>query len=152
MAHIISQINEGEIEEFRRLSYTMGGMIIFPANRIDGKSTINGARGLHPLIKDRIDLTMECIRRHYINEESPLTGVLTRYSDFFSLFKNFEGYTKFFLLEDWVAEDFSAIKFLMPFEDFKPPAVPKNVEDYLSYKDKTIKYIKARNQRILQAV
>ena len=152
MAHIISQINEGEIEEFRRLSYTMGGMIIFPANRIDGKSTINGARGFHPLIKDRIDLTMECIRRHYINEGSPLTEVLARYSDFFSLFKNFEGYTKFFLLEDWVAEDFSAIKFLMPFEDFKPPAVPKNVEDYLSYKDKTIKYIKARNQRILQAV
>ena len=86
MAHIISQINEGEIEEFRRLSYTMGGMIIFPANRIDGKSTINGARGFHPLIKDRIDLTMECIRRHYINEGSPLTEVLARYSDFFSLF------------------------------------------------------------------
>ena len=76
----------------------MGGMIIFPANRVEGKSTINGARGFHPLIKDRIDLTLECIRRYYNNEISPLTEVLTRYTDFFALFGNFKGYVEFFLL------------------------------------------------------
>jgi hypothetical protein len=152
MTHIISQISIEEIEEFRRLAYTMGSMIIFPANRIDGKSTINGARGFHPSIKDRIDLTLECIRRHYLNEVSPLTDVLGRYSEFFHLFESFEGYTKFFLLQDLVANDFSTIKFLAPFEDFKTPAVPKTLEAYLAYKNQTIKYIKARNNRINEAV
>jgi len=149
MAHIINQINEDEIEAFRSLGYTMGGMIIFPANRVDGKSTINGARGLNHLIKDRIDLTLECIRRHYNHEISPLTDVLTRYGDFFGLFGNFQGYVEFFLLQDLVAEDFSAIKFFRHFEDFKTPAVPKTLEEYISYKKLTMKFVNTRNQRIL---
>ena len=152
MAHIINQLKEGEAEAFRSLSYTMGGMIIFPANRVDGKNTINGARGFHPLIKDRIDLTMECIRRYYINETSPLTDVLSRYAEFFRLFHNFQGYIEFFLLQDLVAEDFSAIRFFMHFDDFNTPAVPKTIDSYLSYKDLTIKFINNRNQRILKSV
>ena len=152
MAHIINQLKKGEAEAFRSLGYTMGGMIIFPANRVDGKNTINGARGFHPLIKDRIDLTMECIRRYYINETSPLTDVLSRYAEFFGLFHNFQGYIEFFLLQDLVMEDFSAIRFLMPFENFKTPAVPKTIDSYLSYKDLTIKFINNRNQRILKSV
>ena len=151
MAHIINQVSSAEIEVFRKLAYTMGSMIIFPGNRIEGKSTINGARGFHPLIKDRIDLTLECIRRHYKAEESPLSETLTRYQDFFALFQNFQGYVEFFLLQDLVSEDCSSIQFLMPFEDFKTPAVPKTLDGYLSYKDLTIKYIHARNQRILKA-
>ena len=150
MAHIISQLKEGEAEAFRSIGYTMGGMIIFPANRVDGKNTINGARGFHPLIKDRIDLTMECIRRYYNNETSPLTETLNRYANFFRLFNNFQGYIEFFLLQDLVTEDFSAIKFFMPFGDFKTPAVPKTIDAYLSYKDLTIKFINERNQRILK--
>lgn len=150
MAHIINQLSEGEAEAFRSLGYTMGGMIIFPANRVDGKITINGARGFNPLIKDRIDLTLECIRRYYNNEASPLTEVLTRYADFFGLFGNFQGYVEFFLLQDLVAKDFSKIEFFMPFEDFKTPAVPKTLEAYLSYKEVTIKFINERNQRILK--
>jgi hypothetical protein len=152
MAHIINQINEDEVEAFRSLGYTMGGMIIFPANRVDGKITINGARGLNHLIKDRIDLTLECIRRYYKNEISPLTEVLTRYSDFFGLFGNFQGYVEFFLLQDLVAEDFSEIKFFRHFEDFKTPAVPKTLEEYLSYKDLAIRFVNSRNQRILSSL
>lgn len=128
-----------------------GGMIIFPANRVDGKSTINGARGLNHLIKDRIDLTLECIKCYYKNEISPLTEVLTRYSDFFGLFVNFQGYVEFFLLQDLVTEDFSKIKFFMHFEDFKTSAVPKTLQEYLSYKDLTIKFVNERNQRILES-
>ena len=152
MAHIINQINEDEIAVFRRLAYTMGSMIIFPSNRVDGKSTINGARGLNHLIKDRIDLTLECIRRYYNNEASPLTDVLNRYGDFFGLFGNFQGYVEFFLLQDLVAEDFSEIKFFRHFEDFKTPAVPKTLEEYLSYKELTIKFVNSRNQRILKSL
>jgi hypothetical protein len=150
MQHIINQVSDEDIELFRMLAYTIGSMIIFPANKIDNKITINGARGFHPLIKDRIDLTLECIRRFYINEESPLFEVLERYAEFFKLFQNFKGYVEFFLLQDLVDEDFSSIKFFMPFANFKTPAVPKTLEAYLAYKDLTIQYIKARNQRILK--
>jgi hypothetical protein len=47
-----------------RLTYTMGGMMLFPSNVVEGKMTINGARGCHPRLKDRFDLTVECIRLH----------------------------------------------------------------------------------------
>ena len=152
MAHIINQLKQGEAEEFRRVGYSMGGMIIFPANRIEGKNTINVARGFHPLIKDRIDLTVECIRRYYKNEKNPLSAVLTRYADFFAIFGDFKGYVEFFLLQDLVTEDFSSIKFFITFEDFKTPVVPKTLDAYLSYKHLTIKFTNERNQRILESI
>ena len=126
--------------------------MIFPGNRVDGKSTINGARGFHPLIKDRIDLTLECIRRHYVNEVSPLDEVLERYSNFFALFDSFKGYVEFFLLQDLVTKDSSEINFFMPFDNFKTPAVPKTIEGYISYKDQVIDFINKRNQRILNSI
>jgi len=148
MSQIIKQLGDDEVEGFVRQSYTMGGMIIFPANRVDGKMTINGARGFNPLIKDRIDLTLECIKRHYDDEPSPLAEVLKRHSDFFALFSDFEGYVKFFLLQDLVSEDFSKINFFMPFGDFKTPAAPRTLDSYHSYKDLNINFIKLRNLRI----
>jgi hypothetical protein len=151
MSHIISQLKKGEVESFRSIGYTMGGMMIFPGNRVDGKSTINGARGFHPLIKDRIDLTLECIRRHYANEASPLDEVLDRYTDFFALFESFQGYVEFFLLQDLVTTDSSAINFFIPFENFKTPAVPKTLESYISYKDQVVDFVVKRNQRILKS-
>ncbi len=92
LAHIIDQIPEVEREEFNRIGYTIGGMMVFPGNRVDRKMTINGARGFHPRIKDRFDLTVECIRRHYLDEPSPLSDTLARYADFFGLFGDFAGY------------------------------------------------------------
>ena len=129
----------------------MGGMMLFPGNRIDGKATINGARGFHPLIKDRIDLTLECIRRFYNGEANPLQDVLSRYSEFFTLFENFKGYVDFFLLQDLVNKDYSAVEFFMPFKNFKTPATPKTLEAYCSYKEQAIKFVNKRNQRILLA-
>ena len=64
ISNIINQIPREEQETFNGLGYTIGGMMLFPGNRIGRKMTINGARGFHPKIKDRFDLTVECIRRH----------------------------------------------------------------------------------------
>ena len=47
LAPIIDQIPEVEREEFMRIGYTIGGMMVFPANRVDGKMTINQRRGCH---------------------------------------------------------------------------------------------------------
>lgn len=52
-----------------------------PSGALFERMTINGARGCHPLIKDRFDLTLECIRRHYLCDTSPLSAVLDRYAD-----------------------------------------------------------------------
>src|SRR5262245_9184691 len=52
-------IPEAEIEAFNTLGYTIGGMMLFPGNKVDGKMTINGARGCHPRIRDRFDLTLK---------------------------------------------------------------------------------------------
>ena len=53
--------------------------------------TTNVSRGINPSIKDTFDLTLECIRRFYLNENSPLSHTLRRYSLFFSLFQILKG-------------------------------------------------------------
>jgi hypothetical protein len=124
-------------------------MMVFPGNRIDRKLTINRARGFIRSISDRFDLTPECIRRHYLNEESPLGPTLSRYADFFALFGDFRGYASFFLLDDLVTDDFG-VKFFMPFADFRPQSVPEDVGTYNGYRRRSIDFIEARNHRIKQ--
>ena len=112
---IKATIPEVEIEAFNTIGYTIGGMMVFPGNKVNGKMTINGARGCHPRIKDRFDLTLECIRRHYVGEASPLMEPLRRYSDFFMLFDDFCGYVKFFLLHDLVINNGREVKISKPY-------------------------------------
>ena len=97
------------------------GVIVFPGNRINRKQTINRRRGKHPRIADRLDLTLDCIRRHYLRQVSPLSDTLALYSDFFDLFVDFRGYVDFFLLQDLVTDDYRAIRF---FTDSPTPAIP----------------------------
>lgn len=121
-ARIVAQLDHGELSEFDRLGSTIGGMMLFPSYKVDGKMTINGARGMHPRIADRFDLTVECIRRHYAGESSPLSAALARYADFFALFGDFSGYIDFFLLQDLI--DDGAVRFALRFDDFATPSVP----------------------------
>jgi hypothetical protein len=148
LSHIINQIPEEEREAFIGIGYTIGGMMLFPGNRIRRKMTINGARGFHPRIKDRFDLTVECIRRHYRDEHSPLSDTLARYADFFGLFGTFRGYVEFFLLQELVTADCSAVKLFMPFEDFSTSPFPGSMDEYRAYRQLAMDFIKARNLRI----
>ena len=77
-------------------------LIIFPKNAVDGGHTINQSRGVNTFIDDRFDLTLECIRRFYLNQASPLYSTLMRYKSFFDLFEDFNGYIDFFFLQDLV--------------------------------------------------
>jgi hypothetical protein len=151
ISHIINQTPTEEQDAFNAIGYTIGGMMLFPGNRIGGKMTINGARGFHPKIKDRFDLTVECIRRHYRDEHSPLSDTLARYAGFFGLFGNFQGYVEHFLLQDLVTVDCSAVRFFMPFADFTTSPLPETVEVFRAYRELAIDFIKARNHRILQS-
>ena len=150
LARMVDQIPEVEREEFKRIGYTIGGMMVFPANKVDRKMTINGARGCHPRIRDRFDLTVECIRRHYLEEPSPLSDTLARYADFFGLFEDFSGYVDFFHLQDLV-EDASTVKFFTPFADFNASPLPRTADAYLEYRQHAIEFIESRNRRIVAA-
>jgi hypothetical protein len=148
LANVFTELSAGELEAFGRIGYTMGGTMIFPGNMIDGQMTINQQRGCHWRIKDRFDLTVECIRRHYLGEESPLRVTLERYAEFFSLFGDFRGYSEFFLLQDLVTEDGSAVRFFTPFDDFQSSPVPSSLAAYRGYRDLAVQFIEARNRRI----
>jgi len=82
-------LSDFEKEEFKYKVRTIGGHIIFPAHKKNG-FTINQARGVNRIICDRFDLTLECIKRFYQNEQSPLYDTLMKYTDFFDLFDDFQ--------------------------------------------------------------
>jgi len=47
---------------------------------------------VRPAAGDRFDVTLECIRRHYRGEDSPLAEVLAQHADFLRLFRDFRGF------------------------------------------------------------
>jgi hypothetical protein len=149
VSHIRASISKTELDAFNAIGYTIGGMMVFPGTAIDRKWTINQARGCTKAIGDRFDLTLECIRRHYAELSSPLSGVLARYADFFHLFTDFRGYVEFFLLHDLVTDDLSAVKIAAPFDGFNGSPIPASVPEYSAYKMSAVAFIEKRNQRIL---
>jgi hypothetical protein len=147
-AKTIEQVETEELEQFFRTCSTIGGYIVFPSRRIDGKATINGARGLSAKIRDRFDLTLECIRRHYLGQASPLSDSIERYDRFFKLFDDFSGYVEFFMLQDLVLNKGSSVNFFLPFDGFISPPLPTGVDQYRSYKAAVSAFVTARNRRI----
>ena len=150
MQAIIGQIPPADIDALNTITYTIGGMVLWPGNQINGRWTINQARGCTGRIADRFDLTAECIRRHYQGDIAhPLAHTFDRYSDFFDLFGSFAGYVDFWLLDDLVNTD-GGVKLFLPSEDFTLPSVPRSLAEYLAFCERTIEFVMARNQRIHQ--
>jgi hypothetical protein len=146
---VLSQINPSLLKEFREINLTIGGFILFPGNKIDGRATINGSRGLNHKIADRFDLTLECIRRHYLSMDSPLREVLDRYGNFFDLFIDFRSYVDFFHLNDLVSSDCSKIRFFIPSEPlFESSGLPSDVAHYLEYRANSMNFVRLRNLRL----
>ena len=153
---IIQQENPKEICEFYDLSCTIGGYIIFPSKRNNGKikgNTINQMR--KPVHNDRFDHTLECIRRWYENEEdksNPLYDCLQRYCDFFYLFKDsdgkngFKGYVDFFFLDALVDKDYKVLFWLDDFGVRNP--LPNDADKYRRYMKNVSKFIKERNKLV----
>lgn len=136
-----------DVDKIFNAGTTIEGFILFPNKSINRKNTINQARGVNPYIDDRFDLTLECIRLFYLDQQSPLYDTLHRYKSFFELFENFTGYVNFFLLNDLVDEN-ENVKFYLPFDNFLAKPKFSSVADYLIYKSNVIRFIELRNQRI----
>jgi hypothetical protein len=145
-ASLIAQIPSVKLDAIQALGSTIGARILFPGNRVNGKPTINVARGFNAQIADRFDLTLECIRRHFLGQASPLAATLDRYANFFALFGSFEGYVDFFLLGDLVND--GQVKFYLPFDGEFGQPLPNTVDEYNEYMANTMEFVAARNRRI----
>ncbi len=143
-------LSDKERDELKHKVRTIGGHIIFPAHKKNG-FTINQARGISRKICDRFDLTLECIRRFYFNEASPLTKTLTNYKDFFGLFVDFEGYVDFFHLQDLIGSH-GRVAFSLPFDNFNRSPLPQTIDEYKRYKEHTLHLVTSRNERILKSI
>lgn len=133
-------------ESVIRRTYTIGGSIIFPKH----VNSINQARGSNRRICDRWDLTLECIRRYYSGERSPLEDCLKRDSGFFDLFVDFKCYVDFFLLQDCVSKDYSKVMMWLDTDLFEKDPLPKNVDEYMHWIGCELDFVEKRNQRINQ--
>ena len=131
-------------EDLIRKSYTIGGMIIFPKH----PSSMNQNKGTNRKISDRMDLTLECIRRYYKGEESPLYKTINRDKNFYDLFVDFKGYVDFFLLQDAVTDDYSAVNIWEGTGDFIEDGLPKTLDGYFSFIEKEYEFLDKRNKRI----
>ena len=152
IAHVIARTPTDIVQNLFNLGSTIAAYTVFPGNKVANKMTINGARGCNARVRDRFDITLECIRRHYDKDVSPLSAVLDRYSGFFALFGNFRGYVDFFLFQDVVAADYSSIKFHLPYRCFEDSPLPQSTEQYLQYQESTINFINARARRIEESL
>ncbi|MBO7418934.1 MAG: hypothetical protein J6U14_08385 [Bacteroidaceae bacterium] len=130
-------------ENYLRKSYTIAGSVIFP----QVKWSMNQARGCSPKICDRWDLTLECIRRFYNGESSPLDTAFQRSKEFFELFVDFKGYVDFFFFQDCVDENLN-VKLWLDTPLFVSNPMPPSVESYISWINKELDFVDKRGKRI----
>jgi hypothetical protein len=148
-------VSEAEREAFYRASYTVGGMMVFPHDP-DGELgparalTLNKARGWRADIADRMDLTLDCIKRQWAGDHTnPLSDVLDRYWSFFEFFGSFDNYVNYFLLNDLLEDDHETVRWF--FEGgFDRPALPQNPAEWRRFRDESLRFVQARANRIAQ--
>jgi len=147
---IRGQINKDDLNNYNKITHTIGNYIIFPKhNPPSRKDTINTKRGKDNKISDRFDLTLECIRRYYLNEvnDNPLYEVLNEFDYYFKLFNDFKGFCDFYFLQD-LTIDYLKINYFLKHDSFVPDPYPKTIEEYNEYMKNTKEFIIKRNNRI----
>lgn len=137
-----------EISAVYSIGRTIGAYILYPARKVNGKMTVNCARGIHRSIVDRFDLTLECIRLFYDGKNSPLYDALERYRYFFEMFVDFRGYVDFFLLQDLTINDYTAVRRYIDDQNFTRSPFPLDRNEYCQYAERVIEFVQSRNQRI----
>ncbi|WP_442858258.1 DUF6994 family protein [Arthrobacter sp. SLBN-122] len=152
----IAGLTEEQRARYLNPTYTVGSAMIWPVRSKD-RPTMNQARGIRSLISDRMDLTLECIRRHYAGEpESPLADVITAYADFFALFgeqeERFRCFVDFFHFQDLITTDYNEVRFFLPFDNFQRRGTPATTAEYVEYRENVLDFINKRAQRMAKWV
>ena len=149
LKHITEKLGDAEKEDMTRRFSTIGGYIVFPGKQINGKVTINAARGFNRHIGDRFDLTLECIRLFYDDQPSPLYDVFKRYESFFGLFGDFGSYVRFFHLQDLCSNDLKKVRFWLPFDgEFTLTPFPKDLTEYTEFTGNISEFVFNRARRM----
>jgi hypothetical protein len=101
-----------------------------------------------------MDLTLDCIRRHYAGKPgSPLADVINAYEDFFALFDGFAEFVDFFHFQDLVTPDYKEVRFYLPFDDnFERSGTPATKDDYVTCREATLEFIAGRGRRMAEWV
>jgi hypothetical protein len=147
----IALLDDDERSRYLDPPYTIGSAMIWPVKSNNGPS-INQAR-VWGRIGDRMDLTLECIRRHYAKEPwSPLVNVINAYRGFFELFEDFKEFVDFFHLQDLVTDDYGTIRFYLHLDDFKRHATPATRDEYVQYREAVLAFIEKRSHRMAKWV
>jgi hypothetical protein len=149
----IALLGEDQRSRYLNPPYTIGSAMIWPVRKTN-LNTMNRARGMRLPVADRMDLTLECIRRHYAGEPgSPLADVTDAYADFFELFKGgFEEFVNFFHLQDLVTPNYEEVEFFLKFKDFKHSGTPATKEEYVEYRENALVFIEKRRTRMAEWV
>ena len=151
-----SALSEAQRRRYLSPPYTIASSTIWPVRTKD-LPTINTARGFGStgrVLRDRIDLTLECVRLHYRQATNTLTPVLTAYNDFFSLFGDFTEFVEFFHFQDLVTSDFTRVRSLIRPDDvlgktdFECEATPTTVDEYVTYAEATLDFMAHRGNRM----
>ena len=152
---IVEQYKEADpeianmLDDYYRRDYIIGSSIIFPIsiNDVSIRWTMNIARGILYKIHDRIDLTLECIKRYYDkNDDNPLMSSINRNKPFFDLFDSFKEYVDFFFFNDYVDDNYNVIR-LCDDDNFTKP-FPVDIKQYKEYLKNTIDLMIKRSLRI----
>ena len=139
-------ISDREIAFYLKKTRTIGGHMIWPVKRSEkNKKSINQARGGRSGLYDRIDLTLINLKRYYDMTEDDVENykLLEEYkanADWFDLFETFRNFIDFFLLQDFVDEDYKIIE-LAPLD----PILPLDYESFIA---NNVNAIEKRNRRI----
>ena len=150
LAQAKAELSEEQKRRYLNPPYTIGSAMIWPVRGIH-LPTLNTSRGMRQSIADRMDLTLECIRRHYAKEPvSPLADVTTNYGDFFELFCTFEKFVEFFHFQDLVTPEGKIAFFLDEDEDtvFTRTGVPVTKDEYIRVQEASLKFIALRGNRM----
>lgn len=140
-----------ERKRYDRLFYTIGGFMIFPTR----PQSLNQRRGTASSIADRFDLTLECIRQHYLGRtDNPLVDVLSLDAAYFRLFgegpEGFAAFVEFFHLQHLASTE--AVRWLDGHAgrewDFDRPPLPQTIDAYRQYLDHVATFVAIRNTRI----
>lgn len=147
-------LSEDQRSAFLTPGYTIGSSSIWPVKSTAPRS-INQGRCFGPArrtIADRIDLTLECIRRYYLGVPSdPYLGeTIAAYPEFFDLFVDrFEEFVEFFHFQPLVTSD--GVRSLLDGEllnnyEFDREATPSSTDEYIAYRVNTLVFVEARSQ------
>lgn len=142
-----SNIPQIDIKEFLKISRILGGHIFFPRWQISNNKkqilSLNVARGAEfirknkrrPGFYDRFDMFLFDLKNWYDGNLSQLQEEFDSNEVWLKLFIDFRGFINYFLLNDFVNNDFEVIdltnngNFIEQFESY----IPKNSENYSLY-------------------